>query len=52
MWLPMPCFKCYCNLLLDNLKLESFSIRCMWSREKEEDEKKKRREQGTYSVKG
>lgn len=52
MWLPMPCFEFDCDLLLDDLKLESFSVRCMWREEKGEDEKMGRREQGKYSVKG
>lgn len=52
MWLPMAWFEFDCNLLLDDLKLESFSARCMWSGEKGEDEMKGRRERGKYSVKG
>lgn len=52
MWLPMAWFEFDCNLLLDDLKLESFSARCMWSGEKGKDETKGRRERGKYSVKG
>lgn len=45
-------FEFDCNLLLDDLKLESFPVRCMWRGENRESEKRGRRERVKYFVKG